>query len=145
MPKPVLSDSLFNADDVATAILNKANLQITNDQLGVTDITSSFTRQSPWTHSGEPDNVFLFMGFVFYNLGASTATSISNDQIVWNIATDYKPNENFLTNNITYQGDFSNYTKIQSDGTIRIMSPTQPSGSDATFRVYINGWFRISS
>ena len=46
MPKPVLSDSLFNADDVATAILDEANLQVTNQNLGVTDITSSFVINS---------------------------------------------------------------------------------------------------
>ena len=75
MPKPVLSDSLFNADDVATAILSEANLQVANSDLGVTDITSSFVRDSNWVSSLGNDKCFKFMDFVFYNIGAYRAST----------------------------------------------------------------------
>tara|TARA_R100000353_G_C6453175_1_gene181836 strand:- start:39 stop:470 length:432 start_codon:yes stop_codon:yes gene_type:complete len=143
MPKPVLSDSLFNADDVATAVLAEANLQIANSSLGVTDITSSFTRDSNWATNGNADRVYIFMGFVFYNLGAATSTNITSQMTAYTIAEPYRPNQLYFTNNLTYQGDFAAGININTDGTMVVHNATQPSGSDATFRIQINGWYRI--
>ena len=143
MPKPVLSDSLFNADDVATAILAEANLQVTNSELGVTDITSGFTRGSGWSAYAGSDLVVLFNGFVFYNLGASRTTTPSPNAIVWNISSDYRPNTQFRTTFVTHQLDSANFVYITTDGYFKLDSPSVQSGSDSTYRVVLNGWYRI--
>jgi len=67
MPKPVLSDSLFNADDVATAVLQQSNLSIANENLGVTDVSSSYSIAGNGfvMFTGENILAFKFNGFVF--------------------------------------------------------------------------------
>lgn len=143
MPKPVLSDSLFNADDVATAVLAEANLQIANSDLGVADITSSFVRNSNWS-SYRYDKVFKFMGFVFFSLGAVKTSTPSDLEVIWTISDSaLHPSDQYHTNSITYQGDFSNLIEIKTNGEIPVRDPVQGSGSDASFRVLINGWYRI--
>lgn len=143
MPKPILSDSLFNADDVATAILAEANLQVANSNLGVTDITSSFARNSSWSDY-KTNKVFIFMGFVFYNLGAIKTSTPSSGDAIWTISdSNYFPSHQYHTNTITYSGDSANLIEMNTTGTITINNPDQPSGSDANFRVLINGWYRI--
>ena len=66
MPKPVLSDSLFNADDVATAILESANISVTNQDFAVVDRTSEFTNQSDMSVNAK--KFFSFNGFMFFML-----------------------------------------------------------------------------
>ena len=143
MPKPVLSDSLFNADDVATAVLAEANLQIANSELNVVDITSSFVRSTSWVDYSY-QKVFKFMGFVFYNLGAKKTSFPSDGEGIWSITdSNYRPSHNYHTNTITFQGDHTNNIYIQTNGNITISDPGQFSGSDSDFRVVINGWYRI--
>ena len=110
---------------------------------GVTDITSSFTRDSNWSQAGEPDSVFHFNGFVFYNLGASKSSTPGNFETVWTIATSYRPSQNYHCTFSTYQGDTSHNVSIQTSGIIQCVLPTAPTGSDATFRVIINGWYKL--
>lgn len=145
MPRPVLSETTFNSDNIATSILQQANLQITSNQLGVTDITSEFVRNSNWDQNGEGDHVFHFNGFVFYNLGANNKSSFSpsNGNVVWNIGSDYHPSNSFQTNTSTHQGDTTANIVINTSGEILIGTPFQPSGSDSALRIIINGWYRI--
>ena len=77
MPKPVLSDSLFNADDVATALVNNYNLAVSNQDFAVTEISSNFSLETGWDSLYV--KAFAFNGFVFINLecrhvGASPGT-----------------------------------------------------------------------
>ena len=143
MPKPVLSDSLFNADDVASAVLAEANLQIANSDLNVVDITSSFVRDSSWTVLMY-QKVFKFMGFVFYNLGAYKTSFPNSGDAIWSISdSNYHPSQVYHTNTITKHADYANVIEIQTNGNIVIADPGQFSGTDANFRVVINGWYRI--
>ena len=80
MPKPVLSDSLFNADDVATAILSEANLQVTNQDLGVTDISSAFVLSTNW-NTWQGHRAYKFNGFVFIWMGTYKGSSASNGEV----------------------------------------------------------------
>lgn len=65
MPRPVLSETTFNSDNVATSILQQANLQIANSNLGVSDISSHFTVQSGWAAYNE--HFLFFNGFVWWS------------------------------------------------------------------------------
>ena len=142
MPKPVLSDSLFNADDVATAILNEANLQIANNSLGVTDITDKFTVQSGVLTSTNDNLCIHFMGIVFVNLYAQyTSTSPSVD--LFQISdSNFYPVTNSATSNISYQGDYVGAIRILTSGMMKAFDSEQPSGSDSTQRLNINMWYK---
>lgn len=143
MPRPVLSDTAFNADNVATSILQQANLQIANDNLGVTDITSQFVRQSGWSEMKDKNACYYFMGFVFYNLSAEASSFPNSGTAIWKInSSTYYPEDNYHTNTITYQGDHANFIEIDTSGNIIIGNPGQFSGTDSLFRVVINGWYR---
>jgi predicted methyltransferase len=145
MPRPVLSETTFNADNIATAILQQANLQITNSQLGVTDITSEFVRQTGWSQQ-EDSHCYLFNGFVFFYLNAIKESVPSNNEVIWIIGTDYRPEDTYQAPFITYQGDTGNTIYFYSDGNVKISHPISnlaDSSGQTSFRVVINGWYRI--
>ena len=144
MPKPVLSDSLFNADDVATAVLAEANLQVTNNNLGVTDITNKFTIASGISTDVNENKAFYFMGFVFLNFGL-TKQSVSNNSsftIMTINDSNYYPATRYRTNSVSFQTDLVNAIFIQTDGIIEANSVNLASNSDASFRMNINCWYR---
>ena len=117
MPKPVLSDSLFNADDVATAVLNEADLQIASSDLGVTDISSSFIRGSNNSSYQNDTQCFLFMGFVFYSLAGQFSSTPSDGEVFFSINnSNYYPAVQYHGTSITYQGDVVNYIRIKTNG-----------------------------
>ncbi len=147
MPKPVLSDSLFNADNVATSVLAEANLQVANSDLGVTDITSSFVLSTHWS-SWVTDKCFYFNGFVFVQLNAYIHTSNSNfNTASTNIYTinnsDYFPNYEVSMNTTSHEGDTAQRIKITTSGSIDIMYPTEV-GSDINYHIICNGWYRVN-
>ena len=143
MPKPILSDSLFNADDVATAIVNEANLQIANSSLQVTDVTDKFTRQTDINPSEDKDVCFKFMGFVFVNLSCMKTSMPSHGTGLWLMDSSIIPSQDYHMTSITHQADFAHMIVIGSTGHIVISQPGQFSGTDDTFRIVINGWYRI--
>lgn len=147
MPKPILSDSLFNADDVAEAILSKANLSITNENLGVSDITSSFVLNSNW-NAWMTDKCFIFNGFVFVTLSAYISGSSSHlSATITNIYTinnsDYYPayEANLVT--ASYQGDTAMSIKATTTGEINVAYPNNVGG-DTNFHVVVNGFYRVN-
>ena len=140
MPKPVLSDSLFNADDVATAVLNEANLQIANSNLGVTDIMSSIQLDSDWTSYGNDNQAYHFMGFVFISL-ACYRTNPPGSDTMWRISDPYRPSHQFKVPTVSHQGDTADFVSIQTGGDIVISSATNPGSSD--WHSIINAWYRI--
>lgn len=145
MPRPVLSETTFNSDNIATSILQQANLQISNSDLGVTDITNSFVRASNW-NAWLGDKCFIFNGFVFLNLSSyisSTHLGSSQHVTAWNINnSDYYPgyDANLITS--SYQGDQSLSIKVTTGGAISVEYPHNVGG-DTNFHVVINGWYRI--
>lgn len=143
MPKPVLSDSLFNADDVATAILSEANLSIANSLLGVTDRSSLFNTQSGWTTHNL--NVYSFNGFMFFMAefqhNGGLPTSHEN---IWVINdSNYYPIENSYMPTISYEGDTASTIYFKTDGDIQILYPVE-GGSNTNWYGIINGWYRFT-
>ena len=114
------------------------------------DITSSFTRNSAWTKSGtervlhDPST-----NLVYYQLGLYIdATPQSGGQwnqpastsVIYTIASAYRPSEAFVTTNITADYD-SSTIEIKPNGDVIVLAPE--NYTDARFRVYINGWYKI--
>ena len=142
MPKPILSDSLFNADDVATAVLSKANLQITNSQLGVIDISASISYTSGWQNELHSPIAYYFNGFVFININCVHVggTPGSTEALATISDSTYIPSGTVSFPSIGYQGD-SNYSIIiDSNGDIKQYTP-QNLGNVNHYVVF-NGFYR---
>jgi hypothetical protein len=144
MPKPVLSDSLFNADDVATAVLAEANLQVTNQDLGVTSHGSSIaTLSSGWGHQVTANfysfNGFMFFSFVCEHAGGSPAHAETfltiND-------SDYYPIADFSCPSISYQGDNAYRIQINTSGEFKVLDPGNSGAS--SFYICCNAHYRFT-
>lgn len=143
MPKPVLSDSLFNADDVATAVLAEANLQIANSDLGVTDLGNPITLRTGWQFTSGTHQAFYFNGFVFLQYSCFKTSAPSSAETFGDITnSDYYPSYNVQHASVGYGGETAYFISINTSGEMSVHSPTEISGGDATFRIRGNLWYR---
>ena len=142
MPKPVLSDSLFNADDVATAILSEANLQIANSNLGVTDISSVLSVNSNYnTDTNRPNKLFYFNGFVFIQLFCyKTSTPSDGEEFAEITDSNYYPSYGVVSTYASRDNESSIQIKISTAGKLTIDEPV--AAGDSTHRIYMNNWYR---
>lgn len=143
MPKPVLSDSLFNADDVATAVLGEANLSITNSTFGITDVTSSFAMENNCLAWAE-DLCLKFQNIVFVNLSAILTFDPSTpDQKVYSITdSNLRPSDVvYLQSAYTYEGENATYYEIATNGDINIHRADNQG--DTNFRFLMNNWYYV--
>ena len=141
MPKPVLSDSLFNADDVATAIIESAELSVTNQDFAVADKTSIFTVDSNFSNArliAYSFNGFMFLDWYLYRSGTPT----TGDTLVTIGDSSFYPNQVYSFPSIGYEGDTVEHIEFGTDGVIKIKSPTN-AGSSSWFTI-CNGWYRFS-
>lgn len=142
MPKPVLTDSLFNADDVATAILSEANLQVTNQDLGVTDISSAFVLSTNW-NTWQGHRAYKFNGFVFIWMGTYKGSSASNGEVWMTINnSDFYPNVMTVFPTASHAGDTANNISVHTNGEWKISDPFTPANTDQ--RIIINGFYRLN-
>lgn len=140
MPKPVLSDSLFNADDVATAILAEANLSITNSDLGVTDRTSLFVAGTDVTLFNM--KVFSFNGFMFVS-GRGQDANPSNSKTVITISdANYRPTYQAVMPSIGYEGDTMAMLVFNTNGNVETSYPVNVGTHSFLFFAF-NGFYRF--
>ena len=138
MSKPVLSELEYNADDVASAILQKADLSVTNEDLGVTDQSSNFAAESGWSITNK--QIYSFNGFMFISFTAQYGSTPSNgDALVEITDEDIRPTTNTIFPSISYEVDTVNCIVVQTNGEIIVSHPSNP-GSE--FHVAINGFYR---
>ena len=144
MPKPVLSDSLFNAGDVATAVLNEADLQITNENLAVTNISSNFSFQNSYSE-WYGFQCYAFMGFVFISFGcAKNYSNVSSGDVIASLDdSDYYPSAGMNLVTVGYQGDLAERIFIGTNGEIQVAGPIN-AGSDNNFYILVNGWYKYN-
>lgn len=144
MPKPVLSDSLFNADDVATAVIAEANLQTLDLNLGVTDITSEFTLGTGWSYNTNNFDyaikAYTFNGFVFI-MGA-VGRGDTSQMTAFTVTTNYRPTVEAYMPTISYQGDSGWALRVMTNGNIDVIQPNNVSSG--SFYITFNGFYRIS-
>ena len=140
MPKPILSDSLFNADDVATAILNKANLQIANENLQVVERTSIFSIDGSWSAD---IGAYSFMGFMFVHcFCAHSGTPANNTTILTLSDPAFYPIEDTVFPTISYQSDSASFIIARTSGVFSVIDPNNES--NATYHATINGFYRYT-
>tara|TARA_R100000808_G_C2151205_1_gene160149 strand:+ start:1084 stop:1506 length:423 start_codon:yes stop_codon:yes gene_type:complete len=138
MPKPILSDSLFNADDVATAILNKANLQITNNLFGVTHLTNLFSPVSGV--SIYIQHGFAFNGFMFCQCRGAKSSIPSTGSKILDIDSNYTPNMDQIFPTVAFQGDLANYLMFTDDSEVIVHNPKNEGDGEWYFA--LNGFYR---
>ena len=145
MPKPVLSDSLFNADDVATAVLSEANLQVTNNQLGVTDKSSIFSKSSGFNDNGHSIIAHSFNGFMFVSFNVVTAGALDtnyNEHTIYTITdSNFYPETMTSAPTAGFEGDIAYTIKFNTSGTIVLSYPTNAGGSG--FHAVVNCFYRF--
>tara|TARA_Y100001963_G_scaffold104549_1_gene144109 strand:+ start:1116 stop:1550 length:435 start_codon:yes stop_codon:yes gene_type:complete len=144
MSKPVLSELEYNADDVASAILQKADLSITNENLGVTDISSEFTFASGWQLEAHETIAYAFNGFVFININCvHVGGSPSSGENIGSISdSDYHPITKTTMPSIGNQADSSYAIIFETDGDISQLSPVNEGSTN--FHVVCNGFYRYA-
>ena len=142
MPKPVLSDSLFNANDVATAILDNAELSVTNQDFAVVNQSSVFSHDSAYTVN--EFQAYSFNGFMFVSGQlVYTTTPSSGDTFTTVNNSNYYPVSDAVFPGIGYQQDSVGYLKLSSStGEFQIYSPTNLG--IAPFYISFNGFFRFT-
>ena len=142
MSKPILSELEYNADDVASAILSKADLSITNEDLGVTDISSSFSFQSGWQSEFHGILAYSFNGFVFINVSCvhPDGTPSSDEVMISCSDSDYHPSTKFSAPNISKEGDSNTAIIFTTDGDIECKGPLNEGGT--AFYVVFNAFYR---
>ena len=140
MSKPVLSELEYNADDVASAILSKADLSITNEDLGVTDHSSLFTFQSGWSETNAI--CYGFNGFMFVCLTAKHGDADPGNPETFCVISDsdYHPSEWLAAPTVSYQGDTAQYVEFNTNGNIDVRHYLNPSAS--SYYIAVNCWYR---
>lgn len=145
MPKPILSDSLFNADDVATAILNEANLQIASGSLGVSDVSDHFTWTKFFTDSQyQTGRAHKFLNFIIFNYrGGEQFSSLGNYDTIGTMQPGVRPTRDMSFNHTSHQGESSNTVIFQSNGEIKLDTPYDPG--DSAYRLTLEGIYYIDN
>ena len=140
MPKPILSDSLFNADDVATAVLNEANLQIASNDLGVVDRTSLFVAGTDVTLYNM--KAFSFNGFMFIQ-GRGEDSSPGHNSTVMTISdANFRPSYQATMPSVAYEGDTMAMLIFQTNGNVDTSYPVNVGNASLFF--VVNGFYRFA-
>ena len=141
MSKPILSELEYNASDVASAILENADLSVTNQDFGVADCSDDFTIQTGFSESGL--QAYSFNGFMFIMMSVYSASTPDNgDNIYYNSNQDKRPSEVTFMPSISYQGDSANQITFNTNGYIVVSHPYNPQGGD--WNAVVNGWYRFA-
>jgi hypothetical protein len=142
MPRPVLSETTFNSDNIATSILQQANLQITNENLGVSDISSDFTKASDISVNDSDIQAYKFNGFVFLTAGLYHDGDMANNDLIATIGSSVNyPATNTVLVSLGHGGDYAHFVKADSTGSLRIIHPYNVDGN--TYYINFNGFYKL--
>lgn len=142
MPKPILSDSLFNASDVSEAIVDTIDLGVVNTNLGVSDRGSIITSTSGFDFYYK--NVYSFNGFMFVAIYIKhNGSGVTTEQIGTVTDSNYYPIVQTVFPTVSKAGDLAQAININTDGTIIVDNPVD-ANSDGWWSM-INGFYRFGS
>jgi len=144
MSKPILSELEYNADDVASAILQQADLSVTNEDFGVADRSSLFVINSSNIGSMDDLKAYSFNGFMFVQgrFGNSGSAPTSGDTLATISDSDFYPTYNAIAPVVSYQGDTASRFEIDTSGNLYVLDPT--SAGDSHWRCTFNLWYRYA-
>ena len=140
MSKPVLSELEYNASDVASAILENADLSVTNEDLGVSSITTLLTPIS--TMNIEYLRAYSFNGFVYVSARGWGDEPDDEDKI-FDINDDYTPIENTVFPTVSHAGDTATYLLFKTNDEVIVSVPENPGHTNWNFA--FNGWYRYTA
>mgnify|MGYP000293206363 CR=1 FL=1 len=144
MPRPVLSETTFNSDNVATSILQQANLQITNENLGVTNRSSVFTKHNDFGDNAHSVIAYSFNGFMFLNFNVYRVGTMSTQMVVYTINdSDFYPITRTTAPAVGYEGDLVSEVRAETAGNIKIFNPSNQSS--AGFYISCQMFYRYQS
>lgn len=145
MPKPVLSDSLFNADDVATAVIGEANLQIANSSLGVTDVSNKITWSKFFTGTFfQTNHVYKFLNFIIFNYrGSETFSTLGGYDTIGVLDSDIRPHKDMFFFSFSHEGEGQNAIIFEAGGNIKLDTPFDPG--DSAYRMTLSGIYYIDN
>ena len=141
MSKPILSELEYNASDVASAILENAELSVTNQDFAVSDRASIFVTATGWNLDNH--NFYSFNGFMFCSGRFYKATDPSNGETVCNINdSGLYPNSLYAFPSISHEGDYMQRLEFDTDGSLAVVNPVNQGGD--YFYITFNGWYRFT-
>jgi hypothetical protein len=141
MPRPVLSETTFNSSNIASAILEQADLSVTSEDLGVVDRSSVFTPDS--NYSVIHKVMYSFNGFMFVSYQSyRTGTPAHQSGVMTITDSDFFPNQTYHVSTIGWQGDVAEHCSINTNGNINIHNPTNVSHE--YYYVQFNCWYRFT-
>jgi len=142
MSKPILSELEYNADDVASAILEQSDLAITNEELGFSDVSSYITKNGSWT-DWHDRKALKFQKIIFIYLNGYYSSVPANDTIIFTIDdADLRPEETVvIPGAYSYEGDNATLYKVKTNGDITVENPI--SAGDDTWRFIINATYHL--
>ena len=140
MSKPILSELEYNADDVASAILSNADLSVTNEDLGVVDVSDQFTIQGDFSE-WHTLYAFKFNGFVFLNASLYQDDVSATSGNLYLMTAAVTPENEYHCGTASHHGDTAEYIKIDNDGYIKYNNMWDQGSS--YWHVLLNCWYRL--
>ncbi len=141
MSKPVLSELEYNASDVASAILENADLSVTNQDFGVSEVSDSFDVVTNWTDNNRTKafkfNGFIYLQFSCYKLSAPT----NGEQFAEVSDSDLYPDYIVTGPTVSEDGESAHAWELSTDGEFKLVLPH--TAGDSAFRVFIMAWYRV--
>tara|TARA_Y100000004_G_scaffold195628_1_gene263169 strand:- start:2022 stop:2453 length:432 start_codon:yes stop_codon:yes gene_type:complete len=142
MPKPILSDSLFNASDVSEAIVDTIDLGVINTNLGVVDRSSIITATTGFAFYYQ--NVYSFNGFMFVSIYIKhDGSGVTTEQLGTITDSSFYPRVQAVFPTVSHQGDLAQAINFNTDGTIIVDNPVD--AGTAGWWSMINGFYRFGS
>lgn len=138
MSKPILSELEYNASDVASAILDKADLSVTNQDFAVTEVSSLFTAESGTTINTEL--TYSFNGFMFISCSGNVSSTPSEGGTIMTIDSGYSPVANTVFPTVSYQGDLANFIRFNTNDDVTVHSVSNVENANWFF--CLNGFYR---
>jgi len=142
MPKPILSDSLYNASDVSQAIIDTIDLSVINTNLGVVDRSSIITPTSGFDFYYK--NVYSFNGFMLVSIYIKhTGSGVTTEQLGTVTDSNFYPITQAVFPSVSRAGDLAQAINFNTNGTIIVDEPVD-ANSDGWWSM-INGFYRFAS
>lgn len=138
MSKPILSELEYNASDVAAAILDKADLSVTNQDFAVTSVSSLFTAVSGTSINTQL--AYSFNGFMFISCSGNVSSTPSEGTSIMSIDSGYTPIANTVFPTISYQGDLANFIRFNTNNDVTVHSVENVHNTNWFF--CLNGFYR---
>jgi hypothetical protein len=106
---------------------------------GTIDITSSIIADNGWTLAY--NKAYIILNSIVVFAGRFTKVSPSAGNIGFISNSSYRPNSTIGTNSISYQGEYVDRIRVNTDG--YMVAENLGTAGDTTFRIDMNMWWPV--